>query len=69
MIHADGLPACVTILCEHAVKAAEAVWPALPHDVPLAPKEVVTLETGEVLHVPRPALRLCALVRKDDLKC
>ena len=69
MIHPDGFSAGVTILGEHAVKASEAVRPALPHDVALAPEEVVTLETGEVLHVPRPALRLSALVREDDLKC
>ena len=62
LIHADGLSASVAVLSEHAVKAAEAVGPALPHDVALAPEEVVTLEAGEVLHVPGPALGLRALV-------
>ena len=62
LIHADSLSASVAVLSKHAVEAAEAVGSALPHDVPLAPEEVITLEAGEVLHVPRPALGLCALV-------
>ena len=68
LIHPDGLSTGVAVLREHTVEAAEAVGPALPHDVALAPEEVVALEAGEVLHVPGPALGLCALVRENDLK-
>ena len=68
MVYAYRLATGVAVLCEHAVEAAEAVWPALPHDVSLAAEVPVTLEAGEVLHVPGAALGLRALVREDDLE-
>ena len=45
----------------------EAVGPRLPHDVTLAAQDPVAFETGEVAHVPRPALRLGALVGQYQL--
>jgi hypothetical protein len=67
LINANGFAAGITVLGEHAVEAGEAVWPPLPHDVPLAAQVLVALEAGKVLHVPGTALCLCALVREDDL--
>ena len=68
MVHADGLPARITVLGKHAVKAGQTVWPPVPHDVSLSPELEITLETRKVLHVPRSALGLGALVGEDDLK-
>ena len=68
MVHAYRLPTGVAVLGEHAVEAAEAVGPALPHDVSLPAEVPVALEAGEVLHVPGAALGLRALVREDDLE-
>ena len=64
----DVLPTGVTVLCVEGLETAAAVGPALLHDVALAAQHRLTLETAEVLHVPVPALRLRALVRKDDLQ-
>ena len=68
MINPNGLAAGIAILGEHAVKAGQAVGPALAHDVPLPAQVAVTLEAGKVLHVPGASLGLCAFVREDYLK-
>ena len=68
MVNPNSLSTRVAVLGKHAVEAGEAVWPALPHDVPLSPEVSVALETREVLHVPSPALGLRALVRENYLK-
>ena len=68
LIHADGLPARVAVLGKHAVEAGQTIRPPVPHDVSLSPKLEITLETGKVLHVPRAALGLGALVGEDDLR-
>ena len=68
MVNPNSLSTGVAVLGEHAVEAGEAVWPALPHDVPLAPKVTVAFETCEVLHVPSSALGLGTLVRENNLK-
>ena len=68
LVDSDGLSTGVAVLGEHGVEAAEAVGPALAHDVPLASQLLVTLETGEVLHVPGPSLSLGTLVRQNDLR-
>jgi len=68
LVHPDGLPAVVAVLGEHRVEAVQTVRFALAHDVPLAAQLLVALVAGEVVHVPRPALRLRALVRQDDLR-
>jgi len=67
LVHPNHLPAVVAVLGEHRVEAGQTVRFALAHDVPLAAQLVLALLAGEVLHVPRPTLRLRALVREDDL--
>lgn len=67
LVHADRLPAVVAVLREHRVEAVEAVGLAVPHYVPLAAQLLVAFVAGEVVHVPGPALRFCALVGQDDL--
>ena len=67
MIDADGLAASVAIFREDGVKAVEAVRSRVSHDVALAAQHPVALETGKVTHVPRPTLRLRALVSQDQL--
>ena len=62
LVNPNSLSTRVAVLGEHAVEAGEAVWPALPHDVPLAPQLAVALEAGKMLHVPGPALSLGTLV-------
>ena len=68
LIHADGLPARVAVLGKHAVEAGQTIRPPVPHDVSLSPELEITLETRKVLHVPRAALGLGALVGEDDLR-
>ena len=68
LINSDNFSASVTIFCKHAVETGEAVGPSLSHDVTLPPKLSVALEAGKVKHVPRAALRLRTLVRKNDLE-
>jgi len=62
------LPAWVTVFGVQALEALSAVWFPIPHDVLLASQDLVTLETAEMVHVPVSALRLSALIRKDDLR-
>ena len=61
------VPAGVAVLCVEALVAGAAVGPALSHDVAQAAQRRLALKAAEVLHVPVPALRLRALVCKDDL--
>ena len=68
MIYSNSLSASITILGKHAVKTSQTVRSPLSHDVPLASEMAVALETREMLHVPRPALRLGALVGENNLK-
>lgn len=68
LVDADGLPARVAVLREAAVEAGQAVGPRLPHDVALPAELLGALRAGEVLHVPRAAFRLRALVGEDDLR-
>ena len=68
LIYPDCLPTGVAVLGKHAVKAGEAVGPALAHDVPLPAQVAVALEAGKVLHVPGSPLRLRALVREYYLE-
>ena len=68
LVNSNSFSASVAVFGEHAVEAAEAVRPALSHDVALAAQVAVALEAGEVLHVPGAGLGLGALVREDDLK-
>ena len=62
MVHTDGLPARITVLGKHAVEAGQTIRPPIPHDVSLSPKLEIALETRKVLHVPRSAFGLGALV-------
>lgn len=64
----DVFPTGVTVLCIQGLKTGAAVRPALFHDVTLAAQNSLALETAKVLHVPVPALCLCALICKNDLK-
>lgn len=66
--HTNMFPAGVAVLCVEGLEAGAAVGPSLLHDVALAPKHSLALETAEVLHVPVTALCLGALIRKDDLR-
>ena len=66
--HTDMFPTGVTVLSVEGLEAGAAVGPSLLHDVALAPQHGLALETAEVLHVPVTALRLGALIRKDDLR-
>ena len=68
MVHADGLPARITVLGKHAVEAGQTIWPPIPHDVSLSPELEIALETCKVLHVPRSPLGLGALVGENDLR-
>lgn len=67
LVDADGLPAGVAVLGEAVVEAGQAVGPRLAHDVPLPAQLARALRAREVLHVPRAALRLRALVCQDYL--
>lgn len=58
---------CVTVLCIKGLEAVAAVWSSILHDVALPAKGGLTLVATEMLHVPVPALRLSALISKDDL--
>lgn len=64
----DVFSAGLAVLSEERAEAAAAIWPPILHDITLSPQHRLTLETGEVLHVPMTPLRLCALIRKDNLK-
>ena len=68
MVHPNCFSTSVAVLSKHAVKAGEAVGPALSHDVALPSQVPVALKAGKVLHMPSPALRFGTLVREDDLK-
>lgn len=68
LVHTDGLSAGVTVLGKHGIKAVKAEGSTIPHYVSLTTQMTVTLEAGEMLHVPRPALSLRALVSQDDLQ-
>ena len=68
LINANNFSTGIAVLGEHAVEAGQAVGPPFPHDVPLAPELSVTLEAGEVEHVPGSALGLGTLVGEDDLE-
>lgn len=63
----DVFSAGLAVLSVQRLEAAAAVRPAVLHDVALAAQDGLALEAGEVLHVPVAALRLSALVGKDDL--
>ena len=67
LVHPDVLPAGVAELGEQVLEAGAAVGAAVTHDVALAAQLLVALQAAEVVHVPASALRLRALVRKDDL--
>lgn len=66
--HTNMFPAGVAVLSVEGLKAGAAVRTTLLHDVALPPQHCLTLETAEVLHVPVTALRLSALICKDDLR-
>lgn len=68
LVRTDVVAAGVAVLGVERLEAGAAVWPALLHDVALAPQHRLALEAAEVLHVPVASLRLCALVGKDDLR-
>ena len=68
LVHPNSFPTGVAVLGKHAVKAGEAVGPALSHDVALSSQVPVALKAGKVLHVPSTTLGLGALVGEDDLK-
>lgn len=67
LINADRVAARVAELGEQAVEAAQTEGPPVPHDVPLAAQQLVALEACKVLHVPRAALGLGALVSQNNL--
>ena len=67
-VRTDLVPAGVAVLGVETLVAGAAVRPALPHDVAHAAQRRLALKATEVLHVPVPALRLRALVCKDDLR-
>ena len=67
LIDSYGFAAGVAVLGEDGVEAVEAVGPRLAHDVALAAQHPVAFEAGEVAHVPRPSLRLGALVGQYQL--
>lgn len=66
--HTNMFPTGVAVLGIEGLEAWAAVGPSLLHDVALAPKHRLTLETAEVLHVPVTPLCLGALIRQDDLR-
>jgi hypothetical protein len=68
LVDADRVATRVAELGEQPVEAAQAKGPPVPHDVPLAAQLLVALKAREVLHVPRAALRLRALVRQNNLR-
>lgn len=68
LVYSNGLPAVVTVLCEHGVEADQTERLPFPHDVPLATQLLVALEAGKVFHVPGTSLSLCALIGQDNLK-
>lgn len=61
-------PTRIAVFGIEGLKAGAAVGASLLHDVTLASQHCLTLKTAKVLHVPVTALRLCALIRKDDLR-
>ena len=63
LIDANDFPARVTVLGEHAVETGQTIGSSFSHDIALTPKLSVTLEAGEVKHVPGSTLGFCALVR------
>ena len=67
LVDPDGLATGVAILSKHAVKAGEAVRPAISHDVPLPTQLQVAFKAGKVLHVPGTTFSLSALIGEDDL--
>ena len=66
LIHANDLPTGDTILSIEAIKAGEAVWLTLPHDVPQPSQPRLALLASKVLHMPGSTLSLCAFIAKDD---
>lgn len=68
LIHSDGLPASVAVLGKHGVEAMEAKRSSIPHNISLSTQLSITLEAGEMFHVPSSSLRLCTLISQDDLK-
>jgi len=68
LVNANPVATRVAELGKQAVKAAQAEGPSVAHDVAFAAQLLVALETRKMLHVPRAALGLCALVRKDNLQ-
>lgn len=67
LVNAYVFSTCVTVLCIKGLEAVAAVWSSILHDVALPAKGGLTLVATEMLHVPVPALRLSALISKDDL--
>ena len=67
LIDSDGLAAGVAVLREDGVEAVEAVGSRLAHNVALPSEHPVAFEAGEVAHMPRPSLRLGALVGQYQL--
>lgn len=67
LVYPDVFTTSVTVLREHSLETHTAVRSPLLHDVALAPKLSVALETAEVLHVPASTFCLSALVRKNYL--
>lgn len=67
LVNANGIPARVAVLGKHGIEAVQAEGPAVTHDVPLSSQLSITLEAGEVFHVPRTALSLRTFVRQDNL--
>ena len=69
LVHPNGLAARVAVLCKHAVKTWQTIRPSISHDVSLSPELEIALEARKMLHVPRSALGLGALVGEYDLEC
>ena len=67
LIDVDGVATGVAELGKLAVEAVDAEGLALHHDVAGPAQQFVALRAGKVLHVPRVALGLRALVREDQL--
>lgn len=67
LVNTNMFPTRIAVFGIEGLKAGAAVGASLLHDVTLASQHCLTLKTAKVLHVPVTALRLCALIRKDDL--